>query len=415
MVSALAALNKQHPKMQETDLGPIPADWIIRRLDDVCTLINGRGFKPYEWRDRGLPIIRIQNLNGSSDFNYFDGAYNRKIEVNSGQLLFAWSGSRGTSFGPHIWPGPLGVLNYHTWKVVVDTNSVSSAFFYHALKGLTEFIEDQAHGASALVHVQKWQMEKFHLALPPMLTEQEAIGEALSDADALIASLEALIVKKRAIKQGAMQELLSGQRRLPGFNDDWQTVCLSEIADIRSGGTPSTAQSEFWDGDVLWCTPTDITALGGKKFLQDTNRKITDAGLKGSSAEWIPAKSVIMTSRATIGDCAINLSPITTNQGFKNLVPYEKMDVEFLYYYMTTQKEKLISLCGGSTFLEIGKNQLAAFEIKIPMAKAEQVAISTVLAQMDAELDVLSERLIKARQIKQGMMQDLLTGKVRLV
>jgi len=141
VVSAVAELSTPSEYI-DTDLGPLPVDWVIRRVDDVCTLVNGRGFKPYEWRDRGLPIIRIQNLNGSDEFNYFDGAYGRKIEVETGQLLFAWSGSRGTSFGPHIWFGPLGVLNYHTWKVVVDAKAVSPDFFFHALKGLTEYIED---------------------------------------------------------------------------------------------------------------------------------------------------------------------------------------------------------------------------------------------------------------------------------
>ena len=84
-----------------TELGKIPDDWTSLPLGDVCKLINGRGFKPYEWVTEGFPIIRIQNLNGSDDFNYFDGHYDPKIEIENGQLLFAWSGSRGTSFGPH--------------------------------------------------------------------------------------------------------------------------------------------------------------------------------------------------------------------------------------------------------------------------------------------------------------------------
>lgn len=90
---------------KHTDVGTIPSDWSVLPIRHVCKLINGRGFKPYEWRASGLPIIRIQNLNGSDDFNYYDGQYLKKIEIRDGQLLFAWSGSRGTSFGPHIWKG----------------------------------------------------------------------------------------------------------------------------------------------------------------------------------------------------------------------------------------------------------------------------------------------------------------------
>src|SRR6266542_6052174 len=99
---------------KQSDVGVIPNDWKVKTIEEVCTLTNGRGFKPFEWRREGLPIIRIQNLNGSDDYNYFQGVYDKKLEVEPGQLLFAWSGSRGTSFGPHVWNGSKGLLNYHT-------------------------------------------------------------------------------------------------------------------------------------------------------------------------------------------------------------------------------------------------------------------------------------------------------------
>jgi type I restriction enzyme S subunit len=190
---------------------------------------------------------------------------------------------------------------------------------------------------------------------------------------------------------------------------------LKEIADIRSGGTPGTTQTSFWNGNVPWCTPTDITALNGKKFIAQTERTISEEGLKSSSAEVIPTNSIVMTSRATIGECAVNLAPITTNQGFKNFVPFKETDASFLYYLLITQKQRFIGLCSGSTFLEIGKTQLNGFEIKMPPTKAEQTAIATILSDMDTEIDALTAKLRKARQIKQGMMQELLTGKTRLV
>ncbi len=253
------------------------------------------------------------------------------------------------------------------------------------------------------------------IPLPPTKAEQEAIAEALSDADALIESLEQLIAKKRQIKQGTMQALLTGKQRLPGFASNWVSKSLSDLSSIRSGGTPSTTQSQFWDGDILWCTPTDITGLKGKKYLSDTNRKITVQGLQSSSAELIPANSIVMTSRATIGECAINVTPVATNQGFKNFIPFDDVDVEFLYYLLLMQTEGFIRLCAGSTFLEIGKTQLALFEVLTPPTKAEQTAIATILTDMDTELAELETRLAKTRQLKQGMMQELLTGRIRPV
>jgi len=122
-----------------------------------------------------------------------------------------------------------------------------------------------------------------------------------------------------------------------------------------------------------------------------------------------------MTSRATIGECAINVTPVTTNQGFKNFVPFHHVDAEFLYYLLSTQKAGFVSLCGGSTFLEIGKAQLRGYGVLLSADKAEQTAIATVLSDMDADIEALEARLAKTRAIKQGMMQELLTGRTRLI
>lgn len=195
---------------------------------------------------------------------------------------------------------------------------------------------------------------------------------------------------------------------------DWSVKRLEELALIHSGGTPSTGQPEYWNGDILWCTPTDITALNGSKYIENTNRKISAKGLSSSSAELIPVNSVIMTSRATIGECAINLKPVATNQGFKNFVPFDDVNTEFLYYLLKTKKYDFIRLCGGSTFLEIGKGQLKGFEVQWPSDTAEQSAIAGVISDVDSLILNLEKLIAKKRVIKQGAMQELLTGKRRL-
>lgn len=267
---------------------------------------------------------------------------------------------------------------------------------------------------TTVYHLYGSEMRNFMVALPSY-AEQVAIAEALCDVDDLITALDKTIAKKRDIKQAAMHQLLTGKIRLPGFNGEWVTKRLDEVAEIRSGGTPSTSEPSFWDGNISWCTPTDITALKGFKYLRETSRTITQAGLIESSAELIPAQSVLMTSRATIGECAINVIPMTTNQGFKNFVPFDTTDVHFLYYLLGMQKHGLITLCSGSTFLEIGKTQLAGYEVKLPSSKVEQTAIAVVLSEMDDELTLLEARLKKTHDLKQAMMQELLTGKTRLI
>lgn len=259
------------PGYKTTEIGVIPEEWRVRKLKQVCKLINGRGFKPHEWKGRGYPIIRIQNLNGSEEFNYFDGQFDQKILIKNGQLFFAWSGSRGTSFGPHVWRGEIAVLNYHTWKVLVDDSEVDAGYFFYALRHLTAFIEENAHGASALVHTQKWEMEGFDVAVPQDIAEQKEIARALSDVDAAVGAQSLLIAKKRDLRQGVMQRLLTGNTRLPGFSAPWQAKRLEELGSIRSGGTPATSEPRFWDGEIPWCTPTDITALSGRKHLAETS------------------------------------------------------------------------------------------------------------------------------------------------
>lgn len=262
--------------------------------------------------------------------------------------------------------------------------------------------------------INKSTIGKILMAIPPY-GEQGVIAEALSDVDVLIESLEQLIAKKRQIKQGVMQELLSGKRRLLGFSGDWEAKQLIDIADIRNGGTPSTFRAEFWDGGIPWCTPTDITSLKGYKYLEKTSRTISTLGLQNCSAELIPSKSIVMTTRATIGECAINQFPVATNQGFKSFIPSKGVDEEFLYYLLLTKKQDFIALSSGSTFLEISKKQLEKFKVNIPKERAEQTYIADVLSNMDEELSVLDKKLQKAQLIKQGMMHELLTGKIRFL
>ena len=300
---------------KKTDAGVIPEDWEVHPIGSVCRLINGRGFKPHEWRREGLPIIRIQNLNGSEEFNCYSGTYDPKLEVQPGQLLFAWSGSRGTSFGPHIWNGPLGLLNYHTWKVKVRESEISGDFLLHELRQLTTFIEGRAHGAAALVHVQKWQMEGFQLALPPTKAEQEAIAEALSDADALIKSLEQLLAKKRHLKQGAMQELLTGKRRLPGFKGNWEIKRLDELGRWTGGMTPSMRNQSYWaNGTVPWVSSGDVKSVQ----LTTTAFAISDYAIKQKATTLLPAEAIIIVTRSGILrkylPVAMNMIPMAINQ-----------------------------------------------------------------------------------------------------
>jgi type I restriction enzyme S subunit len=249
--------------------------------------------------------------------------------------------------------------------------------------------------------------------IPNNKIEQIAIAEVLSDTDKLITSLEKLLEKKKAIKQGTMQELLTGKRRLPGFSGEWELKKMDDIYDIVSGGTPSTSNLAYWNGDILWCTPTDIISCKGK-YIFNTEKYISKLELNNSSATLLPVGALLLCSRATIGDVRIAKKLISTNQGFKSLIPNQGILNEWLYYVILIIKNKMLEKAIGSTFLEISKGDLSRILLNVPEF-AEQSAIATVFSDMDAEIEALEKKLEKYRQIKQGMMQELLTGKIRLV
>ena len=417
------------PGYKQTEVGVIPEDWSAPHLDALIEEISmgpfGSDITVSNFISAGIPVLNGRNVASERLKDCFENYVSpekakslKKAVARRGDVVVTHRGTIGQiSYIPENSTFDQYVVSQSQFRVRFKTKAVMPVWvviYFHSSYGNRQLLDGKGHtGVPAIAQPTK-TFRGLHVPLPPK-KEQEAIAGALSDADTLIEALDQLIAKKRQIKQGAMQELLTGKRRLPGFSGDWEVKRLEELADIRSGGTPSTTQPQFWDGGVKWCTPTDITALNGFKYLSNTSRTISTEGLKASSAEIIPTHSIVMTSRATIGECAINTVPMTTNQGFKNFVPFDRVDTDFLYYLLTTQRAGFIGLCSGSTFLEIGKTQLSGYQVQVPNTKSEQTAIATVLSDMDIELAALESRLAKARQIKQGMMQELLTGRIRLL
>lgn len=380
-----------------------PEDWQITTIDNCCTLINGRGFKPFEWRKEGLPIIRIQNLNGSNEFNYYDGAYDKKIEVEPGELLFAWSGSRGTSFGPHVWNGEKGVLNYHTWKVVINETAIDKRFFFHALKVLTKEIENNAHGASALVHTQKWVMEKMKFASPSKLDEQNEIANSLSDMDELIIQTERLIDKKKLIKQGLIQELLIPYEKQGKLKEGWKIEKLGEWIEFQVGfpfsanffnrsgfGTRLIKNRDLKSNDSIFYYngPYD------KLFLVNNGDVLVGMDGEFNTCLWTNGKALL-------------------NQRVGRLVQRNKIDIRFLYYYLRKPLEEIQNRTSSTTVKHLSHSDIEDLIIPLP-SYDDQFKISKILSDIDNEILQISNKMAKLLFFKQSMMQSLLTGKIRI-
>ena len=359
-----------------------------KNVGQICELINGRGFKPHEWATDGLPIIRIQNLNGSDEFNYFSGSFNQKIQIETGDLLFAWSGSRGTSFGPHIWRGSTAVLNYHTWKVR-PRSSIDPAYLFHALKGITKKIEDEAHGASALVHTQKREMVHYEVWVPDA-DQQKAIAKALSDIDDLIAALDTLIAKKRDIKQGAIQQLLSGKGRLPGFSGKWSIVPFRQTLRVRHGKSQKQVEVESGIYPIL--------ATGGE--IGRSNTPLYDK------------PSVLIGRKGTIDRPQYIDTPFWSVDTLFYTEIVRGYNPKYIYYAFRRIDWRSYNEASGVPSLSA--KTIEDIEVELP-DEPEQVAIVTVLDMMEGEIAAAEAQRGKLTMLRQGMMQQLLTGRIRLI
>ncbi|GAA8612472.1 restriction endonuclease subunit S [Helicobacter pylori] len=191
---------------------------------------------------------------------------------------------------------------------------------------------------------------------------------------------------------------------------NWKRVRLGDIAEIIGGGTPSTQITSFWNGSINWFTPTEI---GITKYVYKSQRTITPLGLKKSSAKLLPIGTILLTSRASIGDCAILKVVATTNQGFQSLIPLEKINNEFLYYLMLTLKNKLLKLASGSTFLEVSPNKIKNLLIPLPTLN-EQIAIANILSDLDRYLCALDALILKKESVKKSLSFELLSQRKRL-
>jgi type I restriction enzyme S subunit len=408
------------PARQQTETEAFPTEWSIEPLGKHATFRTGpfgSALHKSDYTTDGVPVVNPMHIvDGriapTRTMTVTERAANNlsDFRMRPGEIVI---GRRGDM-------GRCAVVQEHhagwlcgTGSMIIRPLNADPDFLQRVLSSprVTTAIEDSSVGTT-MANLNQGILADLRIQFPP-LREQRAIARALSDVDALLDGLDRLITKKRDLKQAAMQQLLTGQNRLPGFHGEWEGKRLGDLAEIVSGGTPRTTEPSYWNGGIKWCTPTDITGFPGK-YLTETGRTLSRAGLDRSGATLLPPGALLLCSRATIGDLKIAGTEVCTNQGFKSLICHPEVSNEFLYYKLLTMKQQMVGRAFGSTFLEISTRNVSALEIMTP-SHVEQVAIAAVLSDMDAELEALEARLDKTRALKRAMMQELLTGRTRLV
>ncbi|MCW7491990.1 restriction endonuclease subunit S [Leptospira sp. 2 VSF19] len=420
-------------KLKDTELGLIPEDWMIKKLGDLAFITKLAGFEYSlyfnNYKDEGeIIVIRGTNISRNkldlSDIKTIPKSVSSKLprsKLFKNDLIFAYVGTIG----------PIWIINendkYHlgpnTSKITCN-NQTSFRFVYHCFCSInikTEIVNNTSIGAQPSLSMSK--IRSFRLITPPTLAEQEAIADVLSDTDALITSLETTIQKKKLLKQGAMQELLTGKRRLPGFGgkggmkdtevgripEDWEVKKLGDMIEFQGGSQPD--KSNFiYDEKPGFIRLLQIRDYKGDSFTTYIPSKL---------ARRFCDKNDIMIGR--YGPPIFQILRGLTgayNVALIKAIPKNNVSKSYIYYFLKTSKlfdyvETLSRRTSGQTGIDL--NDLKNYAFSLPPILAEQEAIAQLLSEMDEGIEALEKKLEKTKGIKQGLMQVLLTGKIRLV
>jgi|LNAP01.1.fsa_nt_gb type I restriction enzyme, S subunit len=422
-----------NPGYKKTDVGMVPEDWSTPNLGQLIHSVE-YGSSAKSRPDGDIPVLRMGNLqNGAIDWRDLvftnDAAEIKKYLLSAGDVLFnrtntidlvgktaIYKGER-----PAVFAGYLIRINEN--KSLLDSrflNYVLNAYFSkkYSLKILSVAV------GQANINGQK--LKTYPLPLPPTLTEQQAIAEVLSEADSLIDSLEQLLIKKRHIKQGAMQGLLTGAMRLPGFERsskykktelglvpiDWDVIPLRQVAqcligltyspdDVRSSGTLVLRSSNVQNGVLSYDDNVFVE-------MELPSRVITKKG--------DILVCVRNGSRQLIGKCAV-IDDFGAGMAFGAFMAVLRSAESAIVFqlFQSSFLKRQISDGMGATINQITNRDMAGYKVIWPSLEAERNAIATTLSEMDDEIIAIETKLQKARHLKQGMMQELLTGRIRLV
>lgn len=402
---------------KQTELGLIPEDWEVKSFEEIAIISRGASPRPIQspiWFDNNSSIgwVRISDVTKSGKYLFqteqklstLGVEKSRFVEANN--LIMSICATLGrpilTSFDVCI----------HDGFVVFKNLAIEKNYMYYYLRYIqNQWAESGQVGTQ--VNLNTYLINNTKIPIPSK-KEQKAIAKALSDTDELITSLEKLISKKEAIKQGTMQQLLTGKKRLSGFTGDWEEKKLGDIANFLKGkGLPKSALSN--DGKYkcihygeLFTTYKEII-----KHIKSFTNQCEDTILSIENDILMPTSDVTPNGLATascIQENGIILGgDILIIRANKNI-----LDGCFFSFYISIDKNQIMQLISGSTVYHLYGSDMANFIFKLPPTIEEQKAISEILSDMDNEIETLKQKLTKTKAIKDGIMSELLTGKTRL-
>ncbi|EEY5862211.1 TPA: restriction endonuclease subunit S [Escherichia coli] len=306
-------------------------------------------------------------------------------------------------------------INQALSGLILDRDKAEPAYILNYLNGNVKLWKKFAASSRKDPNITRDDVCGFPVLLPP-LAEQKKIAKILSTWDNAISVTEKLLANSQQQKKALMQQLLTGQKRLLDengvrFSGEWKRVKLGAIADMNSGGTPKSTVEEYYGGNIPWVSISDMTSNG--KWIATTEKYLTELGLNSSSARIYPKNSVLYAMYASIGECSIAAVNLTSSQAILGIRPKDCLNYEFLYFYLTSLKEKIKLQGQQGTQSNLNAGMVKEFELDLPSIR-EQQKIAAVLSVADAEISTLEKKLACLRDEKKALMQQLLTGKRRV-
>ncbi|MEZ5599113.1 MAG: restriction endonuclease subunit S [Pseudomonadales bacterium] len=416
------------PGYKETEIGAIPNDWTAEPLDAISKVTSGKrlpaGYYVTEV-ETSHPYIRVSDMRQG-------GVVVDELKYVPDKAFAAISAYR--IFKEDLFisvAGTLGLVgkipeSLDGANLTENANRISSItcyrdyLLYVLLSPLVQRVIESIQTVGAQPKLALTRIRKFAIPLPPSVEEQRAIATALSDVDALLDGLDRLIAKKRDIQQAAMQQLLTGKTRLPGFEGEWLPLNMAKNSTLKARiGWQGLTTAEYLDiGDYSLVTGTDFR---GGKIIWEGCHFVEKPRYDQDRNIQIKQNDILLTKDGTIGKAAyVDYLPFpsTLNSGVFVIRPVnDAYDSRFFFYVLMSDvfTEFLKKLAAGSTISHLYQKDFVNFEFLAPATKAEQTAIAEVLNDMDADIELLEKRRTKTADLKQAMMQELLTGRTRLV
>ena len=389
-------------------------DWEQRKLDEMASFSKGIGYSKADLRESGTPVILYGRLytryeTTISVVDTFVGAKEGTVSSRGGEVIVPASGETAEEISIASVVGKPGILLGGDLNIIIPSKDLNSAFLAISVSHARphDKLTKMAQGKS-VVHLHNTDLRQVEIDLPSY-EEQQEISNLFETLDSLLSLHQRKLEKLKILKKAMLEKMFpkNGAKvpeiRFSGFTDDWEQRKLGELADIVGGGTPSTSNPQYWDGDIDWYAPAEINE---QVYVSSSQKKITRVGYENSSVKLLPVGTVLFTSRAGIGKTAILAREACTNQGFQSIVPHkQELDSYFIFSRSAELKQYGEIAGAGSTFVEVSGKQMSEMELMMPLTLNEQQAIGSYFRRLDQLLSLHQRKLEKLRQIKKSMLE----------